>query len=288
VDTKGYVKMTKSNSEVRILCYKISNELNLAKLASYFDVLYCERNTGYIILDDKAISSIIKVHSIFKFLFVYKYGCIVFVDFSSDEIYSTLGYMETIIGDVDYKLISQFNESVTLSITNKQLITRINDFHCYFDYNKDVLTIACGLISKSTTLATAESELATVLDDADNIVNFLQKARLRINRSRFVSSISHMARFQCDAIKSLGLFNSGFEHKRISNNKSFYSVLYLYYEIDDRINILERKIDEVNRLISSYTTLSYNMEEMRLLIFECVLLFLFLLPHFIDFKAFFK
>ncbi|MHB8064439.1 MAG: RMD1 family protein, partial [Ruminiclostridium sp.] len=219
---------------------------------------------------------------------IYEYGCIVFVDFSSDEIYSALGYLENITGTIDYKLISQFNENLILTIKESRLLTRINDFQCELEYSEDVLSIACGLISKSTALAAAEAEMATVLDDADNIVNFLQKARLRINRRKFVSSISHMARFQYGIIRSLGLFDSTFSLKRNVNSKSFYSILFYYYEIDDRINILESKIDEVNRLISSYTTLSYNMEEMRLLIFECVLLSMFFLPHLIDFTTLFK
>jgi len=277
-----------SNSKVNLVCYKISNKLNLITLASYFDAPYCERSTKYILLNDKAISSIIKVHSNTKFLFIYEYGCTVFVDFSSDEIYSALEYFRDITGNTNYELISQFNEELILTINESRLLTSINDFQCKLDYNPDILKIACGLISRSTELSTAEAEIATVLDDADNIVNYLQKARLRINRKKFVSSISNMARFQHSMILSIDSFDSTFSLKKNANSKSFYYILYHYYEIADRTNILERKIDEVNRLISSYTTLSYNIGEMRLLIFECILLSLFLLPSFIDFKTLYK
>jgi required for meiotic nuclear division protein 1 len=282
------MEQTGSSSNVKIVCYKISSKLDLSALQSYFDDLNYEINSKYILLNDKAISSILKVHSSSKLLYIYEYGCMVFVDFSSDEIFSTLEYLENITGTVDYKLISQFNENLILTINESRLLTRINDFQCKLEYNNDVLSIACGLISKSTALSATEAEIATVLDDADNIVNYLQKAKLRINRKEFVSSISHMSRFQYSIIRSLGLFDSTFSLKRDVNIKSFYSILYHYYEIDDRINILESKIDEINRLISSYTTLSYNMGEMRLLIFECILLSMFFVPHLINIKALFR
>lgn len=285
----GYLlEMNMPTSKVRIVCYKISNKLNLSTLAACFDAPICEKSSKYILFDDRTISSIIKVHSNSKFLYIYEYGCTVFVDFSSDEINSALEYLENITGAVDYKLITQFNEILILTINENRLLTRINDFQCELEYSKDVLSIACCLISKSTALSTAEAEMSTVLDDADDIVKYLQKARLRINRKIFVSSISHMARFQYSIIRSLGLFDSTFLHKRNVNSKSFYNILYYYYEIDDRISILGSKVDEVNHLISSYTTLSYNMEEMKLLIFECVLLSMFFIPHLIDLKVFFK
>ncbi|HEY5585076.1 MAG TPA: RMD1 family protein [Ruminiclostridium sp.] len=273
---------------VKIVCYKISNKLNMTALASYFDVPYNEKLSNCILLKDQSISSIIKIHSDCKFLYIYEYGCVVFVDFSSDEIYSALGYLETITGAVNYRLISEFNEDLILSITDNKFIARINDFPCELKYNEDVLSIACDIISKSTALPAAEKEIITVLDEAENIVNYLQKAKLKINKKRFLFSISRMARFQHSTIKSLGLFGSTFILKRSSNSKSFYSILYHYYEIDDRTIILESKIGQVNRLISIYTTLSYNIEEMRQLILECILLALFLLPDLIDFKAFFK
>lgn len=267
---------------VKIVCYKISNRLKLSTLASYFDVHSDVKNLNFILIKDKAISSIIKVQSNSKFIYMYEYGCIVFVDFSSDEIYSTLEYLENIIGFIDYKLISHFNENLVLTIDNGQMLTKINDFPCEFEYNGDILSIACGLISKSTVLFTAETEISTVLDQAENIVNYLQKAKLRIKTRDFVSSISHMARFQYNTIKSLGLFSSTLAFKRNLNIRRFYSILYYYYEIDDRANIIESKIDQINRLISSYTTLSYNRQEMRLLVFECILLAMFFLPHLMD------
>jgi len=281
------VETANSDTIIQIVCHKISNKLDLNALASYFDVPYSEKSPKYIRLNDKALSSIIKVRSSSKFLFMYEYGCIVFVGFSSDEIYFALGYLETITGTVDYKLISQFNENLILSLNNR-ILTGINDFPCELEFNEDILNLACGLISKSIALYSAEEEVASVLDNVEDIVNYLQKAKLRINTKNFVSKISHMARFQYSIIKAMAPSDRTFTSKKNANSKHFYNILYLYYEIDDRTKILESKIDEVNRLISRYTTLSYNIGEMRLLIFECVLLFMFLLPHIINFKALFK
>lgn len=273
-----------ANTTVKIICYKISSNLNLITLASYFNINYDKKTRTFLILNHTVIASIIKIHSKSKFLFIYEFGCIVFVDFSSDEIYSALSYLETIAGVMDYKLLHQFNESLILTINN-QVIKRINDLPCELDYSEDVLSIACGLISKSTALSVAESQISVVLDNAENIVNYLQKAKLRINTKKFVSSIAQMARFQYSAIKSFGVFNRS--STRNTNSKSFHNTLSRYYEIDDRNIIIERKIDQVNRLIRNHTTLSYNRQEFRLLVFECILLAMFSLPHLIDLESFF-
>jgi len=176
------------------------------------------------------------------------------------------------------------------------------------EYEPFYSELVAMIIAKSTALERIEFSLEPILDKldsiierlekgklhigekelAENIVNYMQKAKLRINTKKFVSSISHMARFQYNAIKSFSIFERNYTLNRNTNSKSFYSILCHYYEIDDRNSILESKIDQINRLISSHTTLSYNREEIRLLLFECVLLAMFSLPHLVDFKAFFR
>ena len=260
----------------------------MSSLASYFALHYDDKNSNYIILSDKSISTLLKVRSKTKSLYIYEYGCIVFVDFTIDEIHPTMAYLEKITGTIDYKHINIFNENLILSISSSQFITKINDVPCILEYNNDVLSIACSLVAKSVALSAVETEIVNVLDDAGNLVNYLQKAKLRIKTRKFVSSISLIARFQYRIIKPLDLFDNSFLLKKNSNSRNFYSIVHNYYEIDDRTSILESKIDQVNKILSNYTTHSYNIGEIRLLIFECILLAMFLLPHIIDFKAILK
>jgi uncharacterized Rmd1/YagE family protein len=265
---------------VNIDCYKVSNKLNLSLLESYFNIQKSRDVSDYLQLDSHSISSIIKVHSHSKSLFIYNFGCIVLVNFTSDETNLALKYLESIIGLVNFKVSSIFNERLRIFSRNNQII-KVNDILCSNKYNEETLPIACRLISKSSALASLEEEIIVVLDEAENIVNHLQKAKLRANTKNFLLSIAHIARFQHSAIKSLGLFDSTFLIKRNGDSKNFFNILNQYYEIEERTAILESKIDEVSKLISSYTTLSYNRQELQLLVFECILLSMFLLPHFI-------
>ncbi len=263
---------------VNIDCFKISNKLNLALLKSYFDI--SANTSDYIQLGSYTVSNIIKVYSSSKSLFIYNYGCIVFVNFTPGEINLTLKYLESIIGIVDYKLISAFSERLRLLI-NDSRIMQVNSLPCSCEYNKDILSFACKLISRSTALASLEVQVINILDKAENIVVDLQKLKLRAKTKSFLLNLAHIARFQHSTIKALGLYDNSFPIKRNTNIRNFFNILSQYYEIEERTGILESKIDEVSKLVTSYATLSYNRQEIRLLLFECILLSIFLLPHFI-------
>lgn len=271
---------------IKISCCKISAKLDLSLISSYFKAPFDNRPADSIFLGEAAVSSILKIRSNFKSIYLYEYGCIVFVDFTSDEIYSALSFFETITGELDYKLSNTYNEKLIIDCIDYKTLCGINDIKCQFEYNDNMLQTACDLVAKSTELSAAEEHIIEVLDASESIVNSLQKGKLSINEKKFVSKITQMARFQYNTIKSLRLFDTTFYLNL--NNKNFHNFLYKYYEIGDRTFILKSKIDEINRLISNYTTLSYNRQEMRLLLFECILLSLFLIPHLVNLKVLFK
>lgn len=271
---------------IKISCCKISGNLNLSVISSYFKTTYDPKHSDSMFLGEAAVSSILKIRSNFKSIYLYEYGCIVFVDFTSDEIYTAMGFFETIIGELNYKLSNNYNGKLIIDCIDYKTVSGINHMECLFEYSEDTLRIACDLTAKSTELSAAEEHIIQVLDASESIVNSLQKGKLSINSRKFVSKITQMARFQYNTIKSLRLFDTTFYLSL--NNKGFYNFLYKYYEIADRTSILKSKIDEINRLISTYTTLSYNSQEMRLLLFECILLTLFLIPHLIGLKILFR
>lgn len=270
----------KNNSMANIYCCKISNKINMAKLSTYFNV---HINKDYVQLDSLTISSIIKVQSNDKLLIIFEYGCIAFVNFLENEIRQAFILLENILGPINYAQHNQFNETLTLSIDNDNVLY-VNSIPFTIKYNEYILQICCSVISKSVALSFLENEIIYVLDDVESIVSLLQKAHLRTNTKKFFSHVAHMARFQHSAIKSLGLFDSILSYNKNSDCNHFYKKLLHYYEIEERTSVLESKIDEVNKIISTYSNLSYIRQELRLLIFESVLLSMFLLPHFIDFE----
>jgi len=64
--------------------------------------------------------------------------------------------------------------------------------------------------------------------------------------------------------------------------KAIYASLSEYYELDERLEIVEGKIASLHDILDLYSNLSFNQSETRLILFEIFLLALFPAFHILE------
>lgn len=264
---------------IHLNSFKIFTKLPLNKIAAFFKMLRPLSWKEYIVLKGQHLEMILK-HSIEgKQVYLFEFGCITFVNLDSDEIRIFLEYIESIIGKLDYMSFAKFYERHLLYMENDEACRLWKEDDRIFLYQESILPIVANILAKSTALSKIEGEVNVLLDDAENFIKKLQIGQLYLNSKEFQEINTKILRFQYDIINTIRILDrtSSGNSNRLSMEIS--DALSTYYELQDRVDIIQSKIDDLQRVMKSYSTLSFKQNENRLYWFEIFLLVLFPLSH---------
>ena len=257
------------------ICYKAYNSIDLKNTASLFGLPAPESRDRFIILGGRQLSEVYKYNMEEKRIFIFTIGCIVFEDFNIDE---TDNFFETLgqtIGEPDYRMLAVYRESHTISINdqgNLFLWKESSEEYPSIDGLFDIIAI---ILAKSTALSKEESDIDQLLDEADIHISGFQKGIVGSGTRRFTSTMAHIIKFEQQSTAGIMIFDRPAATTGSIRLKEVYDKLSAYYELDDRYEVLESKVNELRKIVRTYSTLRYRNQENRLLIFEIFLLMLF-------------
>jgi uncharacterized Rmd1/YagE family protein len=267
---------------LNFICYKVALSLPLEKIAAFLKTQMTFSWKEYIELKDEQLDIILKTDSEDKSVYLFKYGCISFVNFSSNETYNFLKYIELIIGKIDYSLFYKYHESHVLEIDDDLCCSVSKEDNTKIKYTNDINHIIAIILAKSVEMFSFDTKLSELLGTAEKIIVFLQKGRLKWYRKKSCLIISKILRFEFDSIKSVRIFDRPVFAEHSIKSKEIFDSLMEYFEISDRFKILQNKINDLREITELYTSLSQNQSEYRLIMFEILLLLLFPLFYVIE------
>lgn len=252
-------------------CYKISLKLPLDKIESFFNLPEFPDWKEYIILDGKHISKILQYDAETKTVYLFKYGCVCFVNFNENELYIFLQYIDSIIGSIDFILFSKFNANHTENMDDTKLMPG----------NAGYIDIICIILAKSVELDKLERDLEELLDKAEKHINLMQSEKLRINK-KIILTASGILRLEYHYANNIHIFErNSYNYGDIESRASF-DKLSRYYELDERRRVIQSKMDDIRKIMKAYSFFSYKQRESRTLWFEIALLSLFPLSYVLD------
>jgi uncharacterized Rmd1/YagE family protein len=255
--------------------YKVASKLPLIKISSFFNIKQEEGWKEYIKIDGNTIENILKYISLRKTVLIYKYGCITFIDFNQNEIYVFLEYLKKIFVDLDFKLLSQFNDTHTIYLSPDENVSLWEDSEQKFHYHNKINDIVASALAKSNELYKIETELSDVLDEAGKLISYLNKGYLRANTKKVISIIAKCIRFKYRSIESVKLLDKPSEFNTTIESRQTFDVMNEFFELNDRYTILSDRIGILDSITGEYFNFRSKQAEKRLLLFEILLLSLF-------------
>ncbi|MDD2494017.1 MAG: RMD1 family protein [Tissierellia bacterium] len=264
----------------RIMFYtfKAAYKLPLIQIASFFNIKFEATWKEYIKLDESEIEKIFKYFAK-KSVYLYKYGCITFVNFNQDEIHYFLDYLRKLYIEIDDKLISRYYESHTLLKDDEGFIKLWDDLSTKYNYSIGAIDIIASILAKSVELNKIEKELSQVLDEADMFIAYLKKGMYRANSKKVISTVAECNRFKYNTIESVKLLDRPLEFSKTIESREIYNKFSDYFELNERYNILSNRTNVLDSILEEYFDFISNESERRLLMFEILLLSLFSLMH---------
>lgn len=274
---------------VRFTSYKVSSGIDLKKVASLFGLPAPKSWEDCIILGEQQLAEVYKYKLPSKKVYIFEFGCVTFENFFTDETGKLLKYLLLIIGDLDYRALARYSESHTIKVSDDHLVNLWKGSNRTFPYSDGLAGIVAVALAKSVALSKIESDVDLLLDEAEtffiilseekNPIRKLQNGTFSTKTRKFASTMAHILRFEYDSAVSIRIFDRPSETNRDLNLRGTYDELTNYYELEDRYDVLDKKVSELRKIARSYSVLRYWRQESRLLLFEIFLLALFPLSY---------
>jgi len=248
---------------------KIASSIDLKKVAAAYRLSTPESWKECIILEEQQLIDIYKVRMPSKRIYIFSYGCVVFENFGADETGEFLKSISLVIGEPDYQMLAKYNESYTLHPEDGR-------------ESPSISYITAVVLAKSSALSRQEDTVDLLLDEAESFIDKLQTAVFITSTRKFSKTLARIIRFEHESTAAIKLFERPAEASGSLALREAYDRLSDSFELEDRYDVLEKKISELRSIVRSYAGLRNNSQEKRLLFIEIFLLSIFPLSRILE------
>ncbi len=253
-------------------CYKVSLEPNLHRVAEFFKVPFSGIDPDFVVFEPKHVGAVLKFETPAKLVWLFKWGCICFINFESSETYRFLKSLESTYGSIDFSLFTKYNENYNLALENSPEPLAFSN----------ILKLYAIVLSKSTELKFLEENLDLIYDQAERLVFDLQRGLPKPTSLILKKMTLGIVKIQLTLINTLKVLDRSrdFDDLKLKN---IYGSAIKTFELPKRFKTIQTKISAIIEIITPYQKLGFNQRETRLLFLEIILLVFFPLSRFSDY-----
>lgn len=261
-----------------VLC----NEINLNNIASHFGITKKFKWEDALCLAENSLVGILRDIGD-KAVYIYHFGAIVFINMEHHEIQDVINYLKNIDANLKNNNPTPYFDEYSLEISPDYEYALYNDLMTsneYKPYYKDIISL---VLAKSTSLRNIESDIESLLDSVENIINYLDTGKFKMSDEEIAKTSSRILRFKYNTISYLMLLDkpkSAWTNEDIEN---FFMEMVSLFEISERYEKLKHKTDILEDITDVFSSLTHEKRGTKLEIMVIVLILFELLISLIEF-----
>jgi uncharacterized Rmd1/YagE family protein len=185
----------------------VANEINLNVIAAHFGISKKFKWEEPLVLGEKNLEGII-LQPENKFVYIFYFGTIVFINLVHHEMQDILNYLKSIKDDytgiAPFEYIDDFKLVVADDIKPEK--GEKIEFEISYDYasisklNNYVIDIISTVLAKSVALEMVEHDIGILIDEIEKLIEFLDKGRLEFSDKQLAKLSSKILRYKYDTI----------------------------------------------------------------------------------------
>jgi uncharacterized Rmd1/YagE family protein len=254
--------------EINFKSYKVTKKINLFPVKNFFALSEAFLRYGYLILEKDNLKDILSINSEHQRVYIFESGNLVFIDFTENQIYDFLKYLDSIINSIDYSLYTTFNDSYSIGLLSENLINLWDDRNFYITEIPSILHIISIVLSKSLDIRFLDDKVGDLLDACEQFINNLQSGKINIKQKLFIHINTQLLKLQYSTITSLGIYDKALHNWDSSEVIDLYNKFAKYYEIYEKNAIVSDKIHDAKKIIKSYSSSYYEKQTTRIYLLE--------------------
>jgi required for meiotic nuclear division protein 1 len=260
--------------------FAITNEIDLNKIAIHCGIPKKYTWEQPLTLKGEILKSILQKNvDESQMVLVFSFGSIVFINYSqSDEIYSFLNYIQTFEPDINLKSADRYTDDYSLHVKETENIELTDEYVVVPEYGIYYPELISTVLAKSVALEKTEEQLGKIHDKLENMIDRLEKGKLRIGNKELARTTAKIVRHEYNTLAYIMILDKPDITWTSSTANEFYDKMVEFFELNDRYKILKSKTDILYNIMDGFSTISHSIRGLFvewiiviLILFEIVL-----------------
>lgn len=240
--------------------YALTNEIDLNKIALEYGSSKKYTWEEPLGLQDKVLSSILGRHiTDDQKILVFSFGSIVLINLSSDDTQKFLEYLKKVKPDLETRKYDAYMDDYKLHVEYDFEITLTDDYVIVPNYQIFYPDLVSTVIAKSVALERTEEQLGKILDKLENIIDRLEKGKLRISNKELARITAGIVRHEYNTIAYIMILDKPDITWTNHDASMFYDRMSKFFELNDRYEILKQKTQILENIIDGFSSISHSI-----------------------------
>ncbi|NMD71077.1 RMD1 family protein [Bacillus sp. DNRA2] len=210
---------------------------------------------------------------------VFSFGSVVFINYSSlDEIKQFLSFLHHFEKDINLGDFDRYTDDYCLHVREDEELVLNDEFVVVPEYENFQPELISTVLAKSVALEKTEEQLGTILDKLENMVDRLEKGKLRIGNKELARTTAKIVRHEYNTLSYIMILDKPDITWTSSTAGEFYDSMFDFFELNDRYNILKSKTEILYNIMDGFSNISHSIRGLfvewiivLLIVFEIVL-----------------
>lgn len=260
----------------------LANEISLTKIAAHFGINGKFKWEDPLVLHDNGLKGIVKGTEN-KWVYVYNYGSIVFINMEYHEIQDIIKYLKDIDQNLKNAFLNNYQDEYKLEIDPTYDFALYNDLMTSNEFMPYYLDIISMILAKSTAFDKIESDTDKLLDSIVDVISYLEKGKFNMSDEQIAKTSAKVLRFKYNTISNLMLLDkpsSAWDNEDIEN---FFMQMSDLFDLKDRFQKITHKTQILQDSTDVFASLTHERRGTKLEIMVIILILFELILGLVEF-----
>lgn len=260
----------------------LNSEINLNIIAAHFGINKKFKWEDALILAENSLNGIIK-DSENKSVYIYYFGSLVFINMEYHEIQDIIKYIKTIDDNLKNISLSEYTDDYTLEVAPDLQYSIGNETMTAGSYESYYPDIISMVLAKSISLEKIENEIDKLLDNIDNVINYLELGKFNVSDKELARTSAKIIRFKYNTISNLMIFEKPSAAWVSEDVEQFFLDMMRLFEIEDRYSKINHKTEILKDINEVFGNLTHERRATKLEIMVIILIMMELIVSLLEF-----
>ena len=247
------------------------NEINLSAIASHFGINKKFKWEDALVLSGNALNGLLK-NTENKYVYIYHFGSIVFINMEFHEIQDIVKYLKTIDKNLKIDNIQKYTDDYRLEVSPENEYSLGNEAMTASVFEEYYLDIVSMILAKSISLEKVEFETDKLLDNIEDVIGFLEQGKLNMSDKELAKTTAKVIRFKYNTISNLMLFEKPSAAWNNEDIERFFMEMMDLFDLEDRYTKITRKTEILRNITEVFGSLSHEKRATKLEVIVVVLI----------------
>lgn len=195
-----------------------------------------------------------------KYIYVYSFGSMVFVNFEYHQSMDAIKYFQNIGSEKCLKTMSNFpnTENMKLQVqegSNTEVNFNSITVGSLKDYHMNTLAL---MLARSISLEKIEIDIDGLFDEVEKVMDYLDKGIFKVKDERLGKISSKILRIKFDVVSNLGLLDKPDIAWYYEGAENLYEQLLELFEIKERYERIKSKTEILSNVMEVFSSLMHS------------------------------